>query len=290
MARAPFSIWVSILLAGGLPLAAEATPLIDAVKRQDVVTANALLDRGADVNAAEGDGATALHWAAQLDDPTMVDLLLESGAAADCGEPLQRHTARARELERQSRHRRAPARRRRRRQCALAGRTHAAHERRAQRPRRGRRGAARARRGGRRRGELPRADRTHAGRGRRQRRSDARAHRRGRERHREIEVGVHAAAVRRAQRTARRAALAARPRRERERSSTRRHERAQRGRSQRVLRSSLGAARPRRGPESPRRARLTAPHDRLAAQTRRRPIAPAAWASSPPRHRGRSAK
>ena len=83
MARAPFSIWVSVLLAGGLPLAAEATPLIDAVKRQDVVAANALLDRGADVNAAEGDGATALHWAAQLDDPTMVDLLLESGAAAD---------------------------------------------------------------------------------------------------------------------------------------------------------------------------------------------------------------
>ena len=83
MARAPFSICVSVLLAGGLPLAAEATPLIDAVKRQDVVAANALLDRGADVNAAEGDGATALHWAAQLDDPTMVDLLLESGAAAD---------------------------------------------------------------------------------------------------------------------------------------------------------------------------------------------------------------
>ena len=83
MARASCSIWVSVLLAGGLPLAAEATPLIDAVKRQDVVAANALLDRGADVNAAEGDGATALHWAAQLDDPTMVDLLLESGAAAD---------------------------------------------------------------------------------------------------------------------------------------------------------------------------------------------------------------
>ena len=83
MARAPFSICVSVLLASGLPFAAGATPLIDAVKRDDVVAANALLDRGADVNAAEGDGATALHWAAQLDDPKMVDLLLESGAAAD---------------------------------------------------------------------------------------------------------------------------------------------------------------------------------------------------------------
>ena len=79
----PFSIAAGLLLAGGLPLAAAATPLIDAVKRHDTVAANALLDRGADVNGTEGDGATALHWAAQLDDLDAVNLLLDAGAAAD---------------------------------------------------------------------------------------------------------------------------------------------------------------------------------------------------------------
>jgi ankyrin repeat protein len=83
MARAPFSISISVLVAGGLPFAALANPLIDAVKRQDSVAVNALLDRGANVNAVEGDGSTALHWAAQLDDFATVGLLLDSGAAVD---------------------------------------------------------------------------------------------------------------------------------------------------------------------------------------------------------------
>ena len=68
--------------AGSLPLAAVGTPLIDAVKRHDRAAVNALLDRGADVDAAEADGTTALHWAAQLDDLATVDSLLDAGAAA----------------------------------------------------------------------------------------------------------------------------------------------------------------------------------------------------------------
>jgi ankyrin repeat protein len=71
-------------LASGIgPAALGSTPLIDAVKRGDAVAVNALLDRGADVSAAEGDGTTALHWAAQNDDIEMITLLLEAGAAAD---------------------------------------------------------------------------------------------------------------------------------------------------------------------------------------------------------------
>jgi ankyrin repeat protein len=70
-----------LLLLSGLPLAgAQSPPLIDAVKRQDRVAVSTLLDRGADVAAVEGDGATALHWAARLDDLAMLDLLLETGA------------------------------------------------------------------------------------------------------------------------------------------------------------------------------------------------------------------
>ena len=41
---------------------------------------NALLDQGADVNAPEADGATALHWAAQSDDVEMLGLLVDAGA------------------------------------------------------------------------------------------------------------------------------------------------------------------------------------------------------------------
>jgi ankyrin repeat protein len=76
------SVVVALVLAASVPLAAAPTPLIDAVKRHDAAAVNALLDRGADVGAAEGDGTTALHWAAQADDLALVELLLEAGASA----------------------------------------------------------------------------------------------------------------------------------------------------------------------------------------------------------------
>jgi uncharacterized protein len=83
MARGSWPIAAATLLVGSLPLAVAATPLIDAVKRHDTVAVNALLDRGIDVDAAEGDGATALHWAAELEDLAAVDSLLQAGAAVD---------------------------------------------------------------------------------------------------------------------------------------------------------------------------------------------------------------
>ena len=39
------------------------TPLVDAVKRHDRAAVERLLTDGADVDAAQPDGATALHWA-----------------------------------------------------------------------------------------------------------------------------------------------------------------------------------------------------------------------------------
>jgi ankyrin repeat protein len=70
------------LVAGNVAFAAAAAPFVDAVKRQDLSAVNALLDRGAAVDAGESDGATALHWAAQLDDLATVDALLQAGAKA----------------------------------------------------------------------------------------------------------------------------------------------------------------------------------------------------------------
>ena len=41
------------------------TPVADAAQRRDITAVRQLLRQGADVNAAQGDGMTALHWAVQ---------------------------------------------------------------------------------------------------------------------------------------------------------------------------------------------------------------------------------
>ena len=56
-------------------------PLMEAVKRQDAGAVRRLLG-AADVNAAQADGATPLHWAAYLDDLELARLLLDAGADA----------------------------------------------------------------------------------------------------------------------------------------------------------------------------------------------------------------
>ena len=52
----------------------------EAAKAGDVAAVKALLKQGADVNAAQGDGMTALHWAATNGDVTMTQMLLSAGA------------------------------------------------------------------------------------------------------------------------------------------------------------------------------------------------------------------
>ena len=65
-----------------LPAVADAADvsLIDAAKEGDVETVRGLLPQ-VDVNEAQVDGTTALHWAVHLDNVTLVDLLIASGAA-----------------------------------------------------------------------------------------------------------------------------------------------------------------------------------------------------------------
>ncbi|MEO2194634.1 MAG: ankyrin repeat domain-containing protein, partial [bacterium] len=64
-------------------LFAADVPLIDAVTGGDRQQIRTLLDQGVDVNAPQGDGATALHWAAHLNDGETVGALLEAGATVD---------------------------------------------------------------------------------------------------------------------------------------------------------------------------------------------------------------
>jgi ankyrin repeat protein len=58
------------------------TPVADAAMRQDKAAVGALLKEGRDVNAAQGDGMTALHWAASHGDAELAGTLLHAGANA----------------------------------------------------------------------------------------------------------------------------------------------------------------------------------------------------------------
>ena len=54
--------------------------MLEAAKRGDVESVRAELRSGGDVNAAEGDGFTALHWAAKRGDAELARVLLSAGA------------------------------------------------------------------------------------------------------------------------------------------------------------------------------------------------------------------
>ena len=55
--------------------------LIHAAKSGDRDTLRTLIQKKADVNAVDGDGSTALHWASYRDDLESADLLLQIGRA-----------------------------------------------------------------------------------------------------------------------------------------------------------------------------------------------------------------
>jgi ankyrin repeat protein len=70
----------ALLAAAALPTDA---PLIDAARNGDVEAVRSLLAEGADVNTAQGDGMTGLHWAAEGGHAAVADLLLAAGAAVE---------------------------------------------------------------------------------------------------------------------------------------------------------------------------------------------------------------
>jgi ankyrin repeat protein len=69
--------WSSVAAVASRP---PASPIADAAMRGDVVTVRTLIARRADVNAAQGDGMTALHWAADHGDSAMAVELLRAKA------------------------------------------------------------------------------------------------------------------------------------------------------------------------------------------------------------------
>jgi ankyrin repeat protein len=57
------------------------SPVADAARRGDHEAVRSLLHEGADVNAPQGDGMTALHWAAERGDVEMTKVLMLAGAS-----------------------------------------------------------------------------------------------------------------------------------------------------------------------------------------------------------------
>jgi len=80
------SIWNSIET-----LRADA-PVADAAQRGDLDEVRRLLREGADVNAGQGDGMTALHWAARNGELAMGEILLYAGASVDAGTRIGSYT------------------------------------------------------------------------------------------------------------------------------------------------------------------------------------------------------
>ena len=70
----------ALLMSSMLGAAASSSPVADSAMRGDRDGLRDLLKQGADVGAAQGDGMTALHWAAERGDAAMADMLVYAGA------------------------------------------------------------------------------------------------------------------------------------------------------------------------------------------------------------------
>jgi len=71
---------IGALSVSALLYAAPSAPVADAAMLGNNDAVRSLLKQAADVNAAQGDGMTALHWAAMKDDADLVQTLLFAGA------------------------------------------------------------------------------------------------------------------------------------------------------------------------------------------------------------------
>ena len=82
---------VSVILLLGTATFAYANPepdLVAAVRTGDLAAVRSLIAGETDVDAPQGDGATALHWAAHRTDLEATELLIEAGADVDAANAL----------------------------------------------------------------------------------------------------------------------------------------------------------------------------------------------------------
>ncbi len=72
--------------------AGSESSVADAAMRGDLESVRGLLRQGADVNAAQGDGTSALHWAAEKGDLRLTEVLIYGGANVGAATRIGAHT------------------------------------------------------------------------------------------------------------------------------------------------------------------------------------------------------
>src|SRR5512134_1357179 len=75
-----FSLIAATIVVSSIGVNAAESPIAEAAARGDRDAVKALLKKAADVNAAQGDGMTALHWAAMNGDLELTQMLIVAGA------------------------------------------------------------------------------------------------------------------------------------------------------------------------------------------------------------------
>src|SRR5436189_6233899 len=79
-ARCLIAACCAIVLTSAVTARSAGTEVAEAAMNKDLSAVRTFLRQKADVNAPQADGSTALHWAVQLDDLEMADLLIQAGA------------------------------------------------------------------------------------------------------------------------------------------------------------------------------------------------------------------
>src|SRR5262245_9925380 len=74
-----FAMGIALLVATA-GFAAGRSDVADAAMRGDTAAVRALISQRADVNARQGDGSTALHWAVYKGNLAIVEALIAAGA------------------------------------------------------------------------------------------------------------------------------------------------------------------------------------------------------------------
>jgi uncharacterized protein len=75
-----FALMIALVMTAAMSAQQIVSPVADAAARGDKTTVKQLLKDGADVNGAQGDGMSALHWAAERGDAELADMLIFAGA------------------------------------------------------------------------------------------------------------------------------------------------------------------------------------------------------------------
>jgi ankyrin repeat protein len=78
--QSSFILIIALMLTASIAAQQPVAPVASAAERGDKAAVRQLLKDGADVNAAQGDGMSALHWAADRGDAELAELLIYAGA------------------------------------------------------------------------------------------------------------------------------------------------------------------------------------------------------------------